>query len=284
MSCARLGTRSIHFVSFQSLSREVANVVARTSEGAASHIGMPSFTTRARSFALAISLAGSANALRGEAYLAGYIGGARTRPATVVLEQSDPAVHLVLQQVPFSGKSFQSPIYYGYRAGYYFTTHFGLEAEFIHLKIHADVSEPVSIRGSIGAVAVREQAPMSRYAGQFEVSHGLNMVLVNVVARRALMGSREPAQARLAFVARAGAGPTIPRPEVIVFGAAGGAYEAGPIAVQGAAGVEACLWRGVRAIAEYKYTFTPMAFDIPNGRAGLHVHSHHLVTGFAVHF
>jgi hypothetical protein len=239
-----------------------------------------------RSLLLALAISGSAvpHRLQGEVYIAAYAGAARTRPATVIITQSDPAVRLALRDVPFSGESFRSPIYYGYRAGYYFGRHFGIEAEFIHMKIHADVSKPVRIEGDIGGITVREQAPMSRYAGQFEVSHGLNIVLVNAVARRTLVGSSEPSRGKLALIIRAGAGPTIPRPEVIVFGAAGGGYEAGPVAVQGAGGLEAVVWRGLRALVEYKYTFTPTSFAIPNGRASLHVHSHHLVTGFAVHF
>jgi opacity protein-like surface antigen len=232
----------------------------------------------------AFSFIVTATPARAEAYLAGYIGGARTKAATVVLEQSDSVVRLNFENVPFSGKAFQSPIYYGYRAGYYFTRNFGIEGEFIHLKIYADLDQPVEIRGTLRGNDVREQAPMSRYADQFEVSHGLNMVVVNAVLRRSLVGSREPAKATIALVARAGAGPTIPRPEVIVFGAAGGAYEAGPVAFQAAAGVTLRLWRGLAVLTEYKYTFTPTAFTIPNGRASLDVHSHHVVTGFAVHF
>lgn len=232
--------------------------------------------------AVAFSLGAAAVPVHGEAYFAGYMGGARTRAANVILEQTNPAVRLNLEKVPFSGNSFQSPIYYGYRTGYYFTRHFGLEAEFIHLKVYADLNQPVRVQGTVEGVDVREQAPMSRYADQFEVSHGLNMVLINAVLRRAVVGSDE--QARIALVARVGAGPTIPRPEVIVFGAASGAYEAGPMAAQAAAGVEARLWRGLRALTEYKYTFTPTSFTIPNGRASFDVHSHHVVTGFAVHF
>jgi hypothetical protein len=38
---------------------------------------------------------------------------------------------------------------------------------------------------------------------------------VNAVIRRALFGSRHPAWAQLILLARAGLGPTIPRPEVI---------------------------------------------------------------------
>ena len=58
----------------------------------------------------------------------------------------------------------------------------------------------------------------------------------------------------------------------------------GPVAVHFAAGVEAKLWRGLHALAEYKYTFTSTSFAIPNGTANFDVHSHYFVTGVTVHF
>jgi len=231
-----------------------------------------------------VSVVVSVDCARGEVYVAGYFGGARTHAATITLNQPVREVRLAFEQVPFRGRSFASPVYYGYRAGYFFTTQFGVEAEFIHLKVHANLTKPVSIQGTIGSAVVREQAPMSRYVTQFEVSHGLNMVLINVVFRRALAGGRNTSNARLALTGRGGVGPTIPRPEVNILGESGGAYQRGPIAVQGAAGIEARVVRGLRALAEYKYTFTPTSFDIPGGNATFAVHSQHLLTGFAIHF
>jgi hypothetical protein len=110
------------------------------------------------------------------------------------------------------------------------------------------------------------------------------MLLVNVVLRQRLLGGREPRDARVVLIVEAGAGPTIPRPEAIVFGAAAGGYELGPVAVQCAAGLEVKLWRGLHVLTEYKYTFTPTSFTIPNGTASFDVHSHHFVNGLAVHF
>jgi len=86
------------------------------------------------------------------------------------------------------------------------------------------------------------------------------------------------------LLGRGGAGPTVPRPEVTALGAAGGAYEAGPITVQGAIGVEARIAGSFRLISEYKYTFTPTSFDIPSGRAAFHAHSHHGVVGIGYYF
>jgi hypothetical protein len=236
------------------------------------------------SLLLTLALLGSPITLHAESYIAGYIGGARTLSSDVILKRLDPQTRLTFDKVAFTGKSFESPIYYGYRVGHYFTKHIGLEGEFIHLKVHANLGRVLTVHGTIDGLPVLRQAPMRAYADQFEVSHGLNMLLFNVVLRQGLFGGPEPRDARVALVVRAGTGPTIPRPEVIVFGAAGGAYEVGPVAVQGSAGLEIKLWRGLHVLTEYKYTFTPTSFAIPNGTASFDVHSHHFVTGLAIHF
>jgi lipid A oxidase len=222
--------------------------------------------------------------LHAESYVAGYVGGARTSSSDLTLKLVNSQTRLTFDKVPFTGKSFESPIYYGYRVGYYFTKHIGLEGEFIHLKVHADLDRVLTVHGTIDGLPVLRQAPIRAYADQFEVSHGLNMLLVNAVLRQGLLGGREPRDARIALIVRVGAGPTLPRPEVIVFGAAGGAYEMGPVAVQGAAGIETKLWRGLHLLTEYKYTLTPTSFAIPNGTASFDVHSHHFATGLAIHF
>lgn len=106
------------------------------------------------SLSLLVCAGGSRNRARAEGYAAGYLGTTHTRPATVVLEQSGSGGRLAFRNAPFSGQSFQSPVYYGYRGGYYFSRHFGVEAEFIHLKIHADLDALLDIEGVVGEVAV----------------------------------------------------------------------------------------------------------------------------------
>ena len=91
----------------------------------------------------------------------------QTRPATVSLETST-GDRLTFREFPFSGKSFDSPIYYGYRAGYFFTEHFGVKAEFIHLKVHADLDSPVRLEGSLQGAQITGVAPMRRYADRLK--------------------------------------------------------------------------------------------------------------------
>jgi hypothetical protein len=109
-------------------------------------------------------------------------------------------------------------------------------------------------------------------------------VLGNVVLRYPLGGAGHPARARAMLTGRAGVGFTIPRPEVIFQEVSSGAYELGPVASQLAGGAELRVWRGLRFIGEYKYTFTPTRFTVPDGTARIRVHSSHLVSGIAIYF
>jgi hypothetical protein len=88
--------------------------------------------------------------------VAAFLGNAVTRAARLMLEQSGTGDRLMFRNVAFQGKGFESPIYYGYRAGYYFTRHFGLEAEFIHLKIYAGLDRPVNVEGRWNGSVIRE--------------------------------------------------------------------------------------------------------------------------------
>jgi hypothetical protein len=215
-----------------------------------------------------------------QVFLAGYLGAAATRRADLHLTLGNDRV--VFESVPFRGRSFQSPVYYGFRAGTYLTRRFGVEAEFVHLKIYADLDRLVNVSGTLRGEVLGGRVPLRQFAQQFEITHGLNLVLVNAIVRQPLLRSFDPARAPLTLVFRGGAGPTIPRPEVILLGVSGGDYQVGRIAVQGAAGIEARVaWR-IGVMAEYKYTYTPARIDVPGGQAALAVHSQHVVGGIFV--
>ena len=230
---------------------------------------------------LAAALSGRAAA---QFYVSGYLGAAQTGNAPVRIEQPGSATDLTFTNVPFRGRSFDSPVYYGYRAGVFLRARLGLEAEFVHLKAYAQLDHPVQVQGTLFGTKISEQAPMRRYADQFEVSHGLNLLLANLVFRQPVMAGPRPERHRLLLLLRAGAGPTIPRPEAIILGVPSGEYQLGPAAFQAAGGAEYHLWRRFYLMGEYKYTYTRTRFDIAEGRAGFPIHSHHVVTGLSFYF
>ncbi len=207
---------------------------------------------------------------------AAYLGGAVNHEARLRLEQPARATRLDLRGVRYEGRSFQPPVYYGYRLGYFFGR-FGLEAEFVHQKIYAQAERTVEARGTFRGEPVAGRWPMERFVEQFSISHGLNMLLANAVWEQRL-GRRS------FLLLRLGVGPTVPHPESSIQGEARQDYQLGRAAIQAAAGLEFRLWRGLHAMSEYKFTRTRQRVEIVAGQAETIVRSHHAVFGVGLRF
>lgn len=207
---------------------------------------------------------------------AAYLGGAVNHESWLRIEQPARATQLELRDVSYEGRSFEPPVYYGYRLGYFFGR-FGLEAEFIHQKIYARGERLVEARGTLGGRSVTGRLPVQNLVEQFSISHGLNMLLANAVWEQPLGG-------RTFLQLRFGAGPTIPHPESLIQGEGRQQYQLGRAALQAAAGFEYRLWRGLHALSEYKFTRTRQRVDIVAGHAETLVRSHHGVFGLGLRF
>ncbi len=209
--------------------------------------------------AAALVLGGPATA-RAQWYVGAYLGANYTHPATVRIDLPDQALALTYDTVAFSAEPFASPQYYGIRIGRRLgrTDRFGLEVEFIHLKVYADSMDAV----------------VTRYA----MSHGLNFLLVNAVARQPIGGGRAT------LVARGGIGPTLPHAETTVFGVEREQYQFGGVGWQAATGIEIALTRRLRAEAEYKFTFARPAISVAGGTGRTTTATHQITFGLAVPF
>ncbi|PYR53456.1 MAG: hypothetical protein DMF91_28290 [Acidobacteria bacterium] len=139
-----------------------------------------------------------------------YLGIPHTLSSPLRL-QRPPDTDVVFASVAYEGEPFTFPLYYGYRAGYFSHRHLGIEAEVIHLKVFADPSEVVRRDGRLGGRMVMDAAPLGDVVQRFAISHGLNLVLVNAVVRAPVR--RRSSESRISWVARAGAGPTVPHAE-----------------------------------------------------------------------
>lgn len=205
-----------------------------------------------------------------------YLGAAANHTSYVRIEQPARATAVDFRGVEYKGESFRPPVYYGYRLGYFFQR-FGIEAEFIHQKIYARTGRTVEVSGQWRGAEVKGRWPMEKFVEQFSISHGLNMLLANIVLEKR-------AGARTSVVLRLGAGPTIPHPESSIQGEGRQQYELGRPAVQAAGGLEFHLWRGLYWLTEYKFTRTRQKVDIAAGTAETLVRSHHGVFGLGVRF
>jgi len=209
------------------------------------------------------------------------LGHAATRPSTVVLAQPGQQTQLDIPDVTYRGESFRSPQYYLVRVTWVPDAHpwLGIEGEWIHAKVFANTDETVRMRGTLHGVPVDTQAPLSSVVQRLAMSHGLNFVLANVAVRRDI-GPRDAGGARRAtLVARLGAGPTLPHAETTIEGMPVDSYQSAGLGAQAGAGIELVLWRRVRAVAEYKFTWAEPTLDVAGGQATIPSRSHHVAFG-----
>lgn len=215
--------------------------------------------------------------------VAAYFGGAHTSGTSLTIQAPEIATNVVIHPVSYATKPFQSPVYYGYRAGYYFNRHFGLEGEFTHLKVYAETGRPAAISGILQGVPVSGRMPISSIVQRFNITHGVNLLTGDFVARKSFGHNIQAARCVLA--ARIGAGITIPHAENQVFGISNAEhYQVGSPVIQAGAGVELRLWRGLYGIAEGKYTRTNEDVDIAQGTARSLLSTTHLIAGLSWHF
>ena len=209
-----------------------------------------------------------------------YLGIPYTLSSPLRLQLS-PGTDVVFESVAYRGEPFTFPLYYGYRAGY-FSNHLGIEAELIHLKVFADPSEVVGRDGRIAGRTVMDAAPLGDVVQRFSISHGLNLVLVNAVVRAPVR--RRSSERRVSWVARAGAGPTVPHGESVIAGVGKEQYELGRIAIQGAGGIELKIAGGAHLVGEYKLTTTRQRVGVAGGTASARFTTHHVVFGAGYRF
>jgi hypothetical protein len=205
---------------------------------------------------------------------AAYGGAAVTGSSDVQIEKPESDTALRFDDTPFEGRSFDAPVYYGYRAGRMISARRGLfvAAEFIHAKAYATVTQAYGSGVLRGAPVT--QVPMSEIVGRFAMSHGLNFLLADI-------GIRRPLRPRVTATLIAGAGPMLPHVESEIDGIPHDGYELGGTGIQVAAGADVRVSRHVSLLAEYKWTRAMMRVTIAGGEASLSPTSHHLAVGVA---
>ena len=186
--------------------------------------------------------------------IAAYLGSSFSRPASLLLTQGSSSTRI--PEVHFDAKPFESPPYYGYRAGWRGARGLGVEAELIHLKVFARRAD---LPGSIE---------------RFSISHGLNLLLGNVTWE-----TNE--HRRAALQVRVGAGLAIPHGESEISGVTQEQYEVSSLALQGAAGPVVRLANHFSAFVEYKVTTASPSVSVAGGRISGRYTTQHVAFGVA---
>jgi opacity protein-like surface antigen len=223
-------------------------------------------------FALAGLLVGYAAPVRAEWMFAAFLGASATSPNSLTVARPAAATHVTLAGVHYAGRSFDSPLYYGYRGGHTWRR-FGIEGEFIHLKVYADPQRTVRAHGTVAGEDIDRQVPFGAVLERFSMSHGLNLALADGVWRL------RPGGGSVALVVRSGGGVAIPHGESTVGGVSQEQYAISSFAWQGAAGAELRASRHLVVIAEYKISSAAPPVAIAGGTASGRFVSQHVVVG-----
>ena len=152
---------------------------------------------------------------------------------------------------------------------------FGVEFEFTHLKVIGQVSEAYATSGTSGLVPFAPGDQMGEIVERYAMTHGLNFLVANFVARRPI-GS-----GRTALIVRAGAGGTIPHTETTVLGAAVDQYEYAGAGFHAAGGVDVRLNGRLSFVAEYKFTLARPEITLAGGSGRTAAATHHVAAGLA---
>lgn len=218
--------------------------------------------------------------------LSGFLGVAKTRSSTIDLSLPSQGTQLQLGGVQYRGESFQSPQYYVLRVTKTFDRPrwLGIEGEWIHAKVFAEVERTVHVTGTLRGAPVDASMPLSSIARRLSMSHGLNFILANVAARRGFGPANSSGVHRVVGVVRAGAGPTMPHAESHLDNVTMEQYESGGLAIQIGGGIELSLGHGLGAVGEYKFTDASPEIDVPGGTATIPSRSHHIAFGITYAF
>lgn len=208
-------------------------------------------------------------------YTSLYLGANHTRAADVSIDQPSLETAVRFNDVTFAARSLESPQYYGIRIGRHVgeRRRFGVELEFIHLKVIAQTERDVRTHGTVDGVPVDAVQPMDQFVQQYAMTHGLNFFIVNLVRS-------QPVSSRGSVVGRVGVGGTMPHAESTIRGVNREQYEyAGP-GMHASAGYEFHVRRWLSLFTEYKFTAARPAISVHAGTGQTTAVSHHVAAGF----
>ena len=151
---------------------------------------------------------------------------------------------------------------------------FGVEVEWVHLKVYADTTRVYETTGSFGSSLILRTPEMNAIVERYAMSHGLNFLVVNLV-------TRYPLGSAVALIARGGAGPTLPHGETTVLGQQRDQYEYAGLGAHAAAGLDVRLSGWLSLVGEYKFTYARPEIDLAAGTGRTTAASHHVAFGLA---
>jgi len=226
---------------------------------------------------------------RAEFVLDLFTGTSDTSNADVEIKQPAAGNRFTVRDLAFDGQSFEDPPYYGARVAYFFEglPWLGVGVEFFHFKIFGETGETRQITGTRTGTPINMRAPVTSVVQRFDVSHGVNYLMVDVIARYGFFrDSATYPGGRLQIYVGGGVGPVITHAETRIEGvAAEPGYEVGGVGSQGFAGVRFMLFKYVGLFVEGKITHSSLTVGVAQGgEASFDETTRHIVGGITIAF
>lgn len=237
---------------------------------------------------LFIALLLATNTARAEITIEAYSGMSSSRPSDLRLVQQAAGNDATFHDMDVASSPMSLPIYYGLRLGYFLDrlSWLGMELELIHDKAVFDTAQQVPVSGTLHGRHLTSNdlsSLMDNAITRFEITHGANHLLVNLLARHGWLHSEQNPHGRLQVVARLGVGPGILHVESTGDGQSTSGYQIRFPSVGLGLGATWRLWWRVHLLAEYKLT-TCRAADVAivGGLASTSLIFHHLNAGLGI--
>jgi hypothetical protein len=235
---------------------------------------------------LVTTIACFAGPVAAETWISLYSGTSDTADSDVRIRQPSAETDAEFHGLSWRAQAFEDSPYYGIRLTYFPTSssRVGGSLDFTHYKIVADTGRVLAVDGVWNGVVVSASEPMNLRVQQFEVSHGVNLLALNLMYRWPLGRAAALAQARWQLYAGAGPVVYVPHAEATINGSFTSAdYRLAGIGYQVLAGVQCRVSRRVRLFAEAKQDYGDLDLHFQGDtRAKTRVRTIHGLAGIAV--
>lgn len=225
---------------------------------------------------------------RAEQVLTPYVGTSHSGSSDMRVSQVSSDSDAVFSRVHWQARPLQDAPYYGISLARFPAAprkQWGGSIDFTHYKMYADVGRALSVRGRWNGAPVNESAPMLSRIERLEISHGVNLVSLNVSRRWNLEGAGD-FLSRLQPEIGAGIVGYLPHAEGAINGIPTGAdYRWAGGGYQVFAGSQYRLTRRFSLLLRTKFDSGTLNIDLqPDARSETRTRTWHAIGGVSIHF